>query len=99
MRSRYCAFVVLHSAYLLQTWHPRTRPRRIELDEEQRWTGLEILDRSGGGLFDSTGMVEFKAHYIVDDRAGVVHERSQFARHDNAWVYVGPVAAPTRAGR
>ena len=87
MRSRYSAFVKGDAKYLLRTWHPRTRPRRLELDPRQRWTGLEIVDRSGGGLFDQTGIVEFRAGYLVGRRPGEVHERSRFARHQGEWVY------------
>ena len=89
MRSRFCAFAVRDAAYLLRTWHPRTRPRRIQFDPRQRWTGLEIIDRSGGGLFDPDGTVEFRAGYLVGDRPGTTHERSQFSRHEGLWVYVG----------
>jgi SEC-C motif-containing protein len=92
MRSRYSAFAVGDAAYLLRTWHPRTRPRRVELDPRQLFTGLQIVERSGGGLFDQEGTVEFRAHYAVGGRAGSMHERSQFARYESAWVYVGPIS-------
>ncbi|MET9684371.1 YchJ family protein [Streptomyces coeruleorubidus] len=84
MRSRYCAFVKGDVAYLLRTWHPRTRPGTLELDPRMRWTGLEILDTSDGSAFHSTGIVEFRASY----RGGSLHERSRFERVDGAWVYV-----------
>jgi SEC-C motif-containing protein len=83
MRSRYTAFARGDTAYLLRTWHPTTRPRRLRLDPTQVWTGLEIHDRSGGGLFDAEGVVEFTAHH---DR-GSQHERSRFVREDGAWTY------------
>jgi SEC-C motif-containing protein len=85
MRSRFSAFAVGDAEYLRQTWHQRTRPRRLNLDPRQRWTRLEIVDRSGGGLFDTDGIVEFKAHHT----AGVLHERSTFAKVDGRWLYVG----------
>src|SRR5690606_41880378 len=44
MRSRYSAFVVRDAGYLLRTWHPRTRPGRLDLDPAVRWRGLVILD-------------------------------------------------------
>ena len=88
MRSRYSAFAVRDAAYLLRTWHPRTRPRRLELDPRQRWTGLEIVDRSGGGLFDQAGVVEFQAGYVIGKRPGTVRERSRFTRVDGHWVYL-----------
>ncbi len=42
MRSRYAAFAVGDAAYLLQTWHP-SRPHRLRLDPQDRWTHLEVL--------------------------------------------------------
>ncbi|OKK09444.1 hypothetical protein AMK33_16300 [Streptomyces sp. CB02400] len=84
MRSRYCAFVRQDGAYLLRSWHPRTRPERIDFDPGMRWTGLEILDTDGGSAFHSTGTVTFRASY----RGGSLHERSRFERVDGAWVYV-----------
>ncbi|MFE7899884.1 YchJ family protein [Streptomyces sp. NPDC057424] len=84
MRSRYCAFVRGDAGYLLRTWHPRTRPARLELDPGMRWIGLEILGTSEGSAFHSTGTVEFRASH----RGGSLHERSRFERVDGAWVYV-----------
>ncbi|SEC48598.1 MULTISPECIES: YchJ family protein [Streptomyces] len=84
MRSRYCAFVKGDVEYLLRTWHPRTRPERLDLDPRMRWTGLEILDADGGSAFHTTGTVTFRASY----RGGSLHERSRFERVDGAWVYV-----------
>ncbi|MEU9628915.1 YchJ family metal-binding protein [Streptomyces luteogriseus] len=84
MRSRYCAFVKGDVAYLLRTWHPRTRPGRLELDPGMGWTGLEVLGTSEGSAFHATGTVEFRASY----RGGSLHELSRFERVDGAWVYV-----------
>ncbi|MEU3412170.1 YchJ family protein [Streptomyces sp. NPDC006658] len=84
MRSRYSAFVTGDAGYLLRTWHPRTRPERLDLDPRMRWTGLEILDTAGGSAFHTTGTVEFRASY----RGGALRERSRFERVDGAWVYV-----------
>jgi SEC-C motif-containing protein len=49
-----------------------------------RWTGLEVLDTTGGSAFHTTGTVTFRASY----RGGSRHERSRFERVDGAWVYV-----------
>ncbi|KUN47325.1 hypothetical protein AQJ27_10315 [Streptomyces olivochromogenes] len=84
MRSRYCAFVQEDEGYLLRTWHPRTRPARVDFDPGMRWTGLEILDTGQGSAFHSAGTVTFRASY----RGGSLHERSRFERVDGAWVYV-----------
>ncbi|MCM6775756.1 YchJ family metal-binding protein [Nocardia sp. CDC159] len=88
MRSRYTAFAVGDTKYLLDSWHPRTRPRRLELDSGQRWVLLEILDTTRGGPFDDTGEVEFRAHYRTGRERGILHERSRFARIRGAWRYV-----------
>ncbi|MFD7132509.1 YchJ family protein [Streptomyces sp. NPDC059894] len=84
MRSRYSAFVKGDAGYLLRTWHPRTRPERLDLDPRMRWTGLEILDTVDGSAFHPTGVVEFRASY----RGGALRERSRFERVDGGWVYV-----------
>ncbi|MFD7060996.1 YchJ family protein [Streptomyces sp. NPDC059906] len=84
MRSRYSAFVRLDAAYLRRTWHPRTRPARVDLDPGMRWSGLEILATADGSAFHTTGTVTFRASY----RGGSLHERSRFERADGAWVYV-----------
>ncbi|GHK03253.1 YchJ family protein [Streptomyces sp. NPDC003753] len=84
MRSRYSAFVLRDAGYLLRTWHPRTRPARLDLDPRMRWTGLEILGTTEGSAFHSTGTVTFRASY----RGGSLYERSRFERVDGAWVYV-----------
>ncbi|WP_099052773.1 YchJ family protein [Streptomyces glaucescens] len=84
MRSRYSAFVRRDEAYLLRTWHPRTRPPGVDFDPGMRWTGLEILDTADGTAFHTTGTVTFRASF----RGGALHERSRFERVGGAWVYV-----------
>ncbi|MDT0437518.1 MULTISPECIES: YchJ family metal-binding protein [unclassified Streptomyces] len=84
MRSRYTAFVRLDEPYLLRTWHPATRPARLDLDPGTRWTGLEVLATGDGTAFHSAGTVTFRASY----RGGAIHELSRFARVEGAWVYV-----------
>ena len=88
MRSRYCAFAVGDGDYLLSTWHPRTRPRTIELDPDQRWTRLDIVRTERGGLLDGEGVVEFVAHYTSEGERQTQHEVSRFVRLDRRWVYL-----------
>lgn len=88
MRSRFSAFAVGDTAYLLRTWHPDTRPRRLTLDASQEWTRLEILTRTGGGLLQTEGTVEFRAHYRHRGRDGFLEENSRFRRDDGHWVYL-----------
>ncbi|MGC5334144.1 YchJ family protein [Micromonospora sp. DT62] len=88
MRSRYSAFAVGDTAYLLRSWHSSTRPGALDLDPGQRWTSLEILDTDRGGLFDATGTVEFRAHHRAGGQPGTQSERSRFVREDGRWVYL-----------
>ena len=88
MRSRYSAFAVGDATYLLATWDPATRPRSLELDPAVRWTGLEVLATTGGGLFDTEGTVTFRAHSRVGGEEHVQGERSRFRRLEGRWVYV-----------
>ena len=92
MRSRFSAFAVGDPAYLLATWHSSTRPRHVDLDPRIRWTALEVLASTGGGLLEAEGTVEFRAHSVVDRAAGIQHERSRFVREDGQWRYLDGVA-------
>lgn len=91
MRSRYTAFALDDDGYVLRSWHPTTRPPRIDPDPHLRWVGLDIVETSGGGLFDAEGTVEFRAHYRDGGKPGDMVERSRFVRHDGQWVYWGPI--------
>lgn len=88
MRSRYSAFAVGDTGYLLRTWHPTTRPAGLDLGPAQRWTGLEILGTSGGSAFHTEGAVEFRAHYTLHGHADSQYEHSRFVREDGRWVYL-----------
>jgi SEC-C motif domain protein len=97
MRSRYTAFAVGDTDYLLRSWHPRTRPGSLDLDPDQRWLLLEVLRTERGGPFDDTGTVEFRAHYRLSGARGSLHEASRFTRVGGRWVYVdGDIAADPR---
>ncbi|MGV8968903.1 MAG: YchJ family protein [Microbacteriaceae bacterium] len=84
MRSRYSAYVVGDSRYLLATWHPSTRPRSLDLTADAGWRGLTILGTRKGGLLDNRGTVEFEAVYA----GGSQHENSTFVKEDGFWFYV-----------
>ncbi|MEZ0090378.1 YchJ family protein [Streptacidiphilus sp. EB129] len=88
MRSRYSAFAVGDTAYLLRSWHPDTRPARLELDPAQQWLRLEILGTTEGGAFHAEGTVEFRAHYRDGRHTDALHEHSRFVRVAGAWVYL-----------
>lgn len=88
MRSRYSAFVVGNTDYLLATYHPSTRPKYLELDPGQRWYRLDILGRTGGSLTDTVGTVEFIARYRFGPDRGEQRENSRFERVGREWRYV-----------
>lgn len=88
MRSRYTAFVLRDERHLQATWHPRTRPRRLELDEALVWTRLDVVDTEKGRAGDDCGEVEFRAHWRRGRERGILHERSRFERMRDRWWYV-----------
>ncbi len=91
MRSRFSAFAVGDAGYLLHTWHPSTCPASLTLDPGQQWYRLDILGTSGGGLFDTQGVVSFRAHYrsMVNRKVkDSLTETSSFVRIGKQWLYV-----------
>lgn len=92
MRSRYAAFAAGDAAYLLRTWAAATRPPELDLDPEVRWTGLDILGRTGGSAFHAEGTVEFRARYRLRGQDGEQRENSRFVREGGLWVYVEALA-------
>jgi len=91
MRSRFSAFAVGDTDYLLHSWHPSTRPARLELDPELRWYRLDIIDRVAGGPLDTRGEVEFEAHYRSPDGGGSQREHSTFVREGGRWLYLAAI--------
>ena len=87
MRSRYSAFVLGLDDYLLQTWHPDTRPPPSRLtDPATRWLGLEVKRFEQNGADHAT--VEFVARSKHGGRASHLHERSRFVREGGRWFYL-----------
>jgi SEC-C motif domain protein len=81
MRSRFSAFVLGLTPYLLASWHPSTRPAALELDTDVTWRRLQIVDVD-------EGVVEFRASFRGPEGAGLLHERSRFRRENGHWFYV-----------
>ena len=84
MRSRYSAYVLQLTDYLIATWHPSTRPPTLELDPP-RWLGLQVKRHEASG---DTATVEFVARYKVGGKAGRLQECSRFVREDGRWYYL-----------
>lgn len=93
MRSRYSAFALGLSDYLLQSWHMSTRPAAsgFELDDTVQWKRLLVEQVEAGGPFDSEGFVIFAAIARTPDGRFEQRERSRFLREAGHWRYVDGV--------
>jgi len=89
MRSRFQAFRDGDADWLLASWHPSTRPATLDLSDNPRWRGLQIIEVVAGGPNDDRGVVEFRATFLVP--AGgveIMQERSEFVRENGRWYYL-----------
>jgi SEC-C motif-containing protein len=88
MRSRYSAYVLGLADYLLDTWHPRTRPASMAPDAPGlKWLGLELRRHVPQDADHAT--VEFVARSKqLGGRATRLHEISRFVREDGRWFYL-----------
>ena len=91
MRSRYSAFVLKDVAYLLASWHPKTRPEQLSLDDapgqRTQWLGLDVKRHRVTGA--DTAEVEFVARYRIGGGSAVrMAEHSRFERIDGRWYYL-----------
>lgn len=87
MRSRYSAFCLERSTYLLATWHDSTRPADLSFDMAVKWLGLDV--RKHQSLDAHHAEVEFVARHRPSHGAAVrLHETSRFVCEDGRWYYV-----------
>ncbi|MDI9244696.1 YchJ family protein [Marinobacter sp. CHS3-4] len=93
MRSRYVAFFQKKTDYLMDTWHPDTRPATLSLEQSPDWTSLQILDSSENG---QKGTVHFRAIYQAGSGWGYLEEKSDFLKESGRWYYLG---GETREGQ
>ncbi|MDO9138789.1 MAG: YchJ family protein [Methylobacter sp.] len=107
MRSRFSAYALHDSGYLLETWDARVRPELIDFSKENvDWLRLEIGGTKKGGANDAKGVVEFKAYYVQDGEEYVMNEVSQFVKRAGGWFYldgrvksIGKVGLQANRGR
>lgn len=94
MRSRFTAYALGQTDYLLQSWHRSTRPPSLELNPKQKWLGLKIKDTAEG---DEESYVEFVARFKINGRGHRLHERSRFRKEEGIWYYIdGELSESTR---
>lgn len=86
MRSRYSAFALELSDYLLASWDERTRPAELELQPDTHWYRLEIKDAGEQG---DDGFVRFSAYFREGKEWLRLSELSRFQRAaDGFWRYL-----------
>lgn len=87
MRSRYTAFALGLDQYLMDTWHPDTRPTAIEPQPKgTHWIGLTV--KRAEPTAPERAIVEFVARCKLGGRASRLHETSRFVREGGKWLYV-----------
>lgn len=90
MRSRYSAFTLGLSDYLLQSWHPSTRPATLIFEAEVKWLGLSIKAHQRTGA--DTATVSFVARWRQGGgSAQRQSEISRFVREQGHWFYLDAV--------
>lgn len=91
MQSRYCAYVLLNTDYLLATWHPDTRPALLDLEQDPpaRWLGLTVKRHEQTSA--DQAQVAFVARYKIAGRAYRMEETSRFVRLEGRWYYLDGV--------
>jgi len=101
MRSRYTAYARCDIDYLYKTSSAQVR-KEFDAEssrkwaESSTWNGLEVLRTEQGGEQEQTGLVEFVAHYTVNESTFNHHECAEFARDElGEWVFVdGKIIGP-----
>lgn len=88
MRARYSAYTLLNETFLINSWHPETRPNSIAFEPQIKWTGLTIQNKEDGQINDDSGEVEFIARCKINGKASRIHEISRFRRHNGHWLYL-----------
>ncbi|GAB6070294.1 YchJ family metal-binding protein [Thiomicrorhabdus hydrogeniphila] len=90
MRSRFSAYELHLTDYLLFTWDKITRPGSIEYTPGLHWTKLSLNGRKKGRKKDAEGWVTFIAYYQLNNgEAGSMHEKSYFRKNEiGHWKYV-----------
>ena len=87
MRSRYSAYVLGLTDYLLATWHPSTRPTSMDADTPGlTWLGLQVRSHE---VHDAThASVDFVARSKQGGRAQRMQEKSRFVCESGFWFYL-----------
>lgn len=101
MRSRYSAFCLANTDYLVATHHPDFCSADLALglkQDQTQWHRLQVIF-SCSSQDEQTGIVEFKAYYREGEGLGILHERSNFVKQDGRWYYTDGEFSPASLKR
>jgi SEC-C motif domain protein len=93
MRSRYTAYNLLDMNYIAATMKPPASDH-FDADGEKasaakcKWTQLEIIRTSHDAQH---GVVEYRAHYTLENKKKILHEISEFNFENGRWYYVNGI--------
>ena len=87
MRARYSAYATADEAYLLDSWHPDTRPPGMTFPADMEWLGLAVGEVRRGDKLDADATVAFEARFRDSDGTFTLAENSIFERSNGVWVY------------
>jgi SEC-C motif-containing protein len=90
MRSRYTAYTQANVDYIASSMKPPAsnnfNPTSTrEFAERAQWKKLDVLETS---TYETKGFVEFFAHFMMNDKKHIIHEKSEFHLLDGKWYYV-----------
>lgn len=92
MRARYTAYTQHDIDFIMRSTHPDGLADS-DIDamrawaESAEWAGLEVLQTEGGSADDRKGLVEFKAHYLINGVKHHHHEVSGFIQGESGWLF------------
>ncbi|MCE0492828.1 YchJ family protein [Vibrio salinus] len=93
MRSRYSAYALGLTDYIINTYSPeissKLNRKEIESGTQINWIKLSI--KKSQITSENEGYVHFKAFYREQGETFVLEERSRFIRIDSSWYYVDGV--------
>ncbi|WP_354624382.1 YchJ family protein [Psychromonas sp. MME2] len=100
MRSRYSAFVLQLGQYLFTTYHADYRgsltPKQLA-EKTVEWKNLQIIATE---TLTNRGFVEFKAWFIDNGLLSCHHERSNFVKDHEQWLYCdGEIYPEQKSGK
>ncbi|MFT6986985.1 MAG: SEC-C motif-containing protein [Psychromonas sp.] len=94
MRSRFSAFVLQLGDYLFDSYHGDYRgslSAALLATKAVDWKKLQIIATES---LDETGFVEFKAWFLDGGELHCHHERSNFVKEHDQWLYCDGVFYP-----